>query len=233
MDDLVANLLAAYRESISALDWMTDETKERAYEKLATFRPKIGYPEKFRDYSALRVEPRRPARQRRGGVGVRDRPAAGQDRLAGRPRRVVHAAADGQRLLQPGHQRDLLPGRHPAEAVLQPRRRPGRELRRHRRGDRPRDRSRLRRPGRAVRRRGQPQRLVDAGRQGGVRGEVEDPGRAVRRLRAARAARRARERRAHRRREHRRPRRPDHRPQGLRHLAGRPGRPRGAAARCS
>ena len=55
MDDLVANLLAAYRESISALDWMTDETKERAYEKLATFRPKIGYPEKFRDYSALRV----------------------------------------------------------------------------------------------------------------------------------------------------------------------------------
>ena len=55
MDDLVANLLAAYRESISALDWMTEETKERAYEKLATFRPKIGYPEKFRDYSALRV----------------------------------------------------------------------------------------------------------------------------------------------------------------------------------
>jgi putative endopeptidase len=55
MDELVANLLAAYRESISALDWMTDETKERAYEKLATFRPKIAYPEKFRDYSALQV----------------------------------------------------------------------------------------------------------------------------------------------------------------------------------
>jgi putative endopeptidase len=55
MDDLVANLLAAYRESIAALDWMTDETKERAYEKLATFRPKIAYPEKFRDYSALHV----------------------------------------------------------------------------------------------------------------------------------------------------------------------------------
>jgi putative endopeptidase len=55
MDDLVANLLAAYRRSISQLDWMTEETKERAYEKLATFRPKIGYPEKFRDYSALQV----------------------------------------------------------------------------------------------------------------------------------------------------------------------------------
>ncbi|MFI0238756.1 M13 family metallopeptidase [Streptomyces sp. NPDC016845] len=55
MDDLVANLLAAYRQSIAALDWMTDETKERAYEKLATFRPKIGYPDRFRDYSALTV----------------------------------------------------------------------------------------------------------------------------------------------------------------------------------
>jgi putative endopeptidase len=55
MDDLVANLLAAYRESISKLDWMTEETKERAYDKLATFRPKIGYPDKFRDYSQLQV----------------------------------------------------------------------------------------------------------------------------------------------------------------------------------
>jgi putative endopeptidase len=55
MDDLVANLLAAYRQSISKLDWMTDETKQRAYEKLDTFRPKIGYPEKFRDYSRLQV----------------------------------------------------------------------------------------------------------------------------------------------------------------------------------
>ncbi|MBC9715118.1 peptidase M13 [Streptomyces sp. TRM66268-LWL] len=57
MDDLVANLLEAYRQSISRLDWMTDETKERAYEKLATFRPKIGYPDTFRDYSALVVSP--------------------------------------------------------------------------------------------------------------------------------------------------------------------------------
>ncbi|GGV22641.1 putative zinc metalloprotease [Streptomyces longisporoflavus] len=55
MDDLVANLLEAYRQSIARLDWMTDETKERAYGKLATFRPKIGYPDTFRDYSALEV----------------------------------------------------------------------------------------------------------------------------------------------------------------------------------
>ena len=55
MDDLVANLLKAYRVSIQNLDWMTEETKQRAFEKLDTFRPKIGYPEKFRDYSALQV----------------------------------------------------------------------------------------------------------------------------------------------------------------------------------
>ncbi len=55
MVELVANLLEAYRRNIEALDWMTDETKQRAYRKLETFRPKIGYPDKFRDYSALEV----------------------------------------------------------------------------------------------------------------------------------------------------------------------------------
>jgi len=57
MDELVANLLAAYKASIEKLDWMTAETKDRAYDKLATFRPKIGYPDKFRDYSTLEVTP--------------------------------------------------------------------------------------------------------------------------------------------------------------------------------
>jgi endothelin-converting enzyme/putative endopeptidase len=57
MDELVANLLEAYRRSITDLDWMTQETKERAFRKLATFRPKIGYPEKFRDYSSIDVRP--------------------------------------------------------------------------------------------------------------------------------------------------------------------------------
>ena len=56
MDELVANLLEAYRVSISALDWMGEETKQRAYDKLDTFRPKIGYPDKFRDYSKLKVD---------------------------------------------------------------------------------------------------------------------------------------------------------------------------------
>nr|WP_179519322.1 M13-type metalloendopeptidase [Nocardioides perillae] len=55
MDELVANLLEAYRRSIAALDWMTEESKQRAYDKLATFRPKIGYPDRWRDYSGLHV----------------------------------------------------------------------------------------------------------------------------------------------------------------------------------
>ncbi len=57
MLELVANLLEAYRRSIESLDWMTEETKQRAYRKLATFRPKVGYPDTFRDYSALTVSP--------------------------------------------------------------------------------------------------------------------------------------------------------------------------------
>jgi endothelin-converting enzyme/putative endopeptidase len=55
MDDLVDNLLEAYRQSITALDWMTEETKQRAFEKLKTFVPKIGYPNKWRDYSNLQI----------------------------------------------------------------------------------------------------------------------------------------------------------------------------------
>jgi putative endopeptidase len=57
MDELAANLIQAYRHAIAQLDWMTDQTKERAYEKLATIRTKIGYPDRFRDYSALQVSP--------------------------------------------------------------------------------------------------------------------------------------------------------------------------------
>ena len=57
MEELVANLLAAYRQSIAALDWMSEETKQRAYDKLDQFRSKIGYPETFRDYTSLEFSP--------------------------------------------------------------------------------------------------------------------------------------------------------------------------------
>ena len=57
MEALVANLIEAYRISINALDWMSDETKQKALEKLDKFTPKIGYPHKWRDYSALHTDP--------------------------------------------------------------------------------------------------------------------------------------------------------------------------------
>lgn len=55
MDVLVANLVAAYRDSITALEWMSDETRQRALEKLGKFTPKIGYPAVWRDYGRLEV----------------------------------------------------------------------------------------------------------------------------------------------------------------------------------
>src|SRR6476469_9936772 len=55
MDELVANLVTAYRRSIETLDWMGEDTKQKAYDKLDRFYPKIGYPTEFRDYSSLTV----------------------------------------------------------------------------------------------------------------------------------------------------------------------------------
>jgi len=57
MQDLVTNLLEAYRISISELDWMSDETKVKALEKLSKFTTKIGYPNKWWDYSKLSTSP--------------------------------------------------------------------------------------------------------------------------------------------------------------------------------
>ena len=56
MDDLVANLIEAYRRSIETLEWMTPETRARALDKLAKFTPKIGYPDRWRDYSTLEID---------------------------------------------------------------------------------------------------------------------------------------------------------------------------------
>jgi putative endopeptidase len=56
MEVLVKNLLEAYRTSIDTLDWMSPATKKEAQAKLAKFTPKIGYPNKWKDYSALNVK---------------------------------------------------------------------------------------------------------------------------------------------------------------------------------
>ncbi|GCD20719.1 peptidase M13 [Cellulomonas algicola] len=57
MDELVAHLVEAYRQSIARLDWMGEETRAKALAKLEAFTPKIGYPVRWRDYSALEVSP--------------------------------------------------------------------------------------------------------------------------------------------------------------------------------
>jgi putative endopeptidase len=55
MDELIKYLIEAYRISITNLDWMSPATKTKALEKLGKFTPKVGYPDKWRDYSALEI----------------------------------------------------------------------------------------------------------------------------------------------------------------------------------
>jgi predicted metalloendopeptidase len=54
--ELVHNLLAAYKQSIDKLDWMSPATKVQAQAKLATYMLKLGYPDQWRDYSSLRID---------------------------------------------------------------------------------------------------------------------------------------------------------------------------------
>ncbi|MBO0860113.1 MAG: M13 family metallopeptidase, partial [Chloracidobacterium sp.] len=57
MDKLVANLRTALGERLKTLSWMDEKTRAEAEKKLTTFDPRIGYPVKWRDYSALTIEP--------------------------------------------------------------------------------------------------------------------------------------------------------------------------------
>jgi endothelin-converting enzyme/putative endopeptidase len=52
---MIANLVEAYRQSINELEWMGDETRQQALDKLSKFNPKIGYPENWRDYSKVDI----------------------------------------------------------------------------------------------------------------------------------------------------------------------------------
>jgi putative endopeptidase len=57
MLELVENLTRAYEKSIKELEWMTDATRAEALDKLSKFTSKIGYPDEWRDYSALEIQP--------------------------------------------------------------------------------------------------------------------------------------------------------------------------------
>ena len=58
MVTLVKNLQTSLGERINALEWMSEPTKAKAQEKLATFHVKIGYPDTWKDYSALDIQKR-------------------------------------------------------------------------------------------------------------------------------------------------------------------------------
>ena len=55
MQDMVKNILLAMKDTIQGLGWMSDETKKKALEKLSTFNPKIGYPDKWKDYAGVTI----------------------------------------------------------------------------------------------------------------------------------------------------------------------------------
>ncbi len=117
MNALVANLIEAYRQSIPTLDWMSPETRKQALEKLAKFTPKIGYPDKWRDYSALEIR-----RDDLVGNVLRARACVRADRdLAklGKPvdrDEWVMTPQTVNAYYNPRHERDRLPGRDPAAA---------------------------------------------------------------------------------------------------------------------
>ncbi len=68
METLVANLLQAYRQSIDTIDWMSPETKQQAQAKLAKYTVKIGYPDTWRDYGSLHVQPDDPLANLKAGT---------------------------------------------------------------------------------------------------------------------------------------------------------------------
>ena len=134
------------------LDGARDEGHRRR-RSWPTLKVGVGYPDTWLDYSGLRGRARRRVRQRASARSA----SSYQRSLAklGQPvdrTEWVHDAADGERGEPAGAERAQLPGGHPAAAVLRPDAPRGHELRRHRRGHRPRDQPQLRRPGRAVRR---------------------------------------------------------------------------------
>ena len=147
----MGDIHTALHARIEKLPWMSDPTKAKALEKLSKFTVKIGYPDKWRDYSKLVLKPddlygnvqRSGAFEWRRDVARLNGPVDKSE--WGMTPQTVNAYYNST------EQRDRLPGRDPGPAVLRSGRRHGDQLWRHRRGDRPRDQPRLRRPGPQVR----------------------------------------------------------------------------------
>ena len=116
--EMINNLKAALADRIKTVDWMDEPTKQQALKKLAAMNVKIGYPDKWRDYSLLKID--------RGSYVSNAMRAANFEanrdlKKIGKPvdrTRMGNDAANGERLLQPNDERDRFPGGHFAAAVL-------------------------------------------------------------------------------------------------------------------
>ena len=205
MDALVGNLKVALAARIERVDWMSPQTKAKALEKLAKFEGQDRLSGQMARLFRPEHHRRRPLWRRRARRGLRvGAPGAPAER-SGRQAEWGMTPQTVNAYYNADQQRDRLPGRHPAAAVLRSGRRSGDQLRRHRRGDRPRDDPRLRRPGPQVRRRraccatGGPPTTPPSSRP--------RPSGSARSTQPSRRARRPRQGRTDHGREHRRPRR--------------------------
>ncbi len=55
-DDMVEDIREAYKDRINKLTWMSDSTKQKALDKLSAVTKKVGYPDKWKDFSALKID---------------------------------------------------------------------------------------------------------------------------------------------------------------------------------
>jgi predicted metalloendopeptidase len=162
--ELVHNLTSALRDDLQTLPWMSPATRKAATEKLEAFTVKIGYPDKWRDYSALKIDRGPYVLNTFRGLqfeNARDLAKIGKpvDRSEwGMTPPRVDAYNNGQL------NEIVFPAGILQPPFYDPKRDDALQLRCHRRGDWPRDHARLRRSRRAVRSARQFEELVGAGR---------------------------------------------------------------------
>ena len=90
----------AMQDDLEQLTWMSPETKKQALEKLHSMVNKVGYPDKWRDYSSVDIKPDDFLGNVQRAADVRIASPARQNRQAAGPWRMGHDAAHRQRLLQ-------------------------------------------------------------------------------------------------------------------------------------
>ena len=115
---MVDALEVSLDEDIQGLSWMSDDTKKQAKIKLEAIRNKIGYPDVWRDYSSLMIEPGDLLGNYLRANEFESKRADRKDWQAARPQRMGHDASDGERLLQRIAQRNRVSGGNSAASVL-------------------------------------------------------------------------------------------------------------------